>query len=416
MKSAKEILTGHEKFHITLGIERIEKILDILSNPQDKYKIIHIAGTNGKGSTSKIINDILINSNKKTGLFTSPHLFNYEERIKVNNENISEYVFNKLINDIDELAKKNNIELSEFELLTAVALYYFFLKGVDFAVLETGLGGLYDATNVVKDSLSVITTIDFDHKERLGNTIEDIAIQKGGIIKKDSNVVISKDNLGFNVIKDIAKEKNANVIESAKIELSEKNKIEYKNKVYDFNLSGAFQLQNLSLALGAIEFLNNKYDLKIDEKILEKSLKNVTWDFRNQYFKKQNILIDSAHNPSGVRVLRDVLNSDYKEKNKIFIFGCLKNKDYVEMINIINDAVNDNDNDNDSGDEFYFYEFNYPNALSYEEFTKNTKLKIPSKKLTELSQIKDIIKKDDLKVFFGSIYMLGSIFSEIKLK
>ena len=171
MKSADEILTSHNKFHINLGLERICAIANLLGNPQDKYKIFHIAGTNGKGSTSKIINDILIESNFKVGLFTSPHLFSYTERIKVNNENISQYVFDKLTNEIDKLAKKNNIELSEFELITAVAFYYFYIKQVDYVVLEVGLGGLYDATNIIKNSISIITTIDFDHTERLGSTI-----------------------------------------------------------------------------------------------------------------------------------------------------------------------------------------------------------------------------------------------------
>ena len=112
MKKALEILKSHEKFHITLGLERIEKILKILGNPQNSYKVIHVAGTNGKGSTCKIINQILIEAGYKTGLYTSPHIFEYEERITVNNEKISNYIFDKLINEVDELAKKNNIELS----------------------------------------------------------------------------------------------------------------------------------------------------------------------------------------------------------------------------------------------------------------------------------------------------------------
>jgi len=128
---AYKLLTSHKKFHINLGLERIKKILTLLDNPQEKYKTIHIAGTNGKGSTSKIINEILVEhfkkSNKKIGLYTSPHLFSYEERIKINNQNISCDTFQKLTDEIDTLAQKNKIELSEFELLTAVGFYYFSL-------------------------------------------------------------------------------------------------------------------------------------------------------------------------------------------------------------------------------------------------------------------------------------------------
>ena len=204
LKPAKEILTAHEKFHINLGLERIEKVLSLLNHPEKSYKIIHIAGTNGKGSTSKIINEILIKSNKKVGLFTSPHLFSYSERMKVNNEDISEYVLDKLTNEIDSFALEKGIVLSEFELITAVAFYYFYIKRVEYVVLEVGLGGLYDATNVVQNPLiSAITSIDFDHTERLGKTIEEIAIQKAGIIKENSKVAILKENLGYETIKKI---------------------------------------------------------------------------------------------------------------------------------------------------------------------------------------------------------------------
>ena len=244
MKNAKDILTSHEKFHINLGLERISKILKLLNNPQDNAKIIHIAGTNGKGSTSKIINEILIEhfENKENiGLFTSPHLFSYEERIRINNKKIDSDTFDKLTNEINFLAKENNIELSEFELITAVAFYYFNLKNVKYIVLEVGLGGLFDATNVVKTSTSVITTIDFDHTERLGNNIEEISTQKAGIIKPNSNIVISKNNAGYETIEKIAQNNKAKIIDipDISIEFNDKNYAIINNKKYEFNLGTA---------------------------------------------------------------------------------------------------------------------------------------------------------------------------------
>ena len=392
MKKASEILTNHKKFHINLGLKRISKIMDILGNPQDKYKIIHFAGTNVKGSTCKIINDILIESGLKIGLFTSPHLFSYTERLKVNNENISSYVFDKLINEVDLLAQKNKIELSEFELITAVAFYYFYIKQVDYVVLEVGLGGLYDATNIIKTSTSVITTIDFDHTERLGSTLNDIAIQKAGIIKKNSNVVVSPVNNGFKIIEEIAKEKNAKITNLPEVEIisEDKNYALINNEKYEFNLLGSHQAYNLALALGAINSLN----LNIPKETIKKALKNISWSFRLEYNKEKNILIDAGHNPSGIKTLRTFLDENFQKEKKTFIFGCLKNKEYEKMLDIL---MKDDD-------ELYFLEFDYPNALKYEEVPKKYNAK-------KINNIDEIISKANLKVFCGSIYMLGKIFN-----
>ena len=395
MKKADEILTSHEKFHINLGLERISKILELLDNPQDNYKIIHIAGTNGKGSTSKIINEILVQKGLSVGLFTSPHLFSYEERIRVNNEKISPYLFDKLTNKIDSLAKENNIELSEFELITAIGFYYFYLKQVEYVVLEVGLGGKFDATNVVKNSTSIITTIDFDHTERLGSDIEEIAEQKAGIIKENSNIIVSKENAGFKIIQKIAKAKNANIanIPEVTIEFSDKNYAIFNNKKYEFNLLGSHQAKNLALALGAINSLN----LDIDDEIIKKALKEVTWNFRLEYIKEKNILIDAGHNPSGIRTLTNFIEENFKNTKKIYIFGCLKNKAHQEMLDILNPKEN----------ELYFYEFDYPNVLKFNELDK----KYQAKKISSQEEIEKLIETNkDLKVFCGSIYMLGKIF------
>ncbi len=406
MKTAQEILTSTNKFHINLGLKRIKLILALLDNPQRKYKIIHIAGTNGKGSTSKIINDILVeqfkNENKKIGLYTSPHLFSYNERIKINNENISRYVFDRLINDINNLALKNNIDLTEFELLTTVAFYYFFIKKVDYVILETGLGGKYDATNVIdKSIIDIITTIDFDHTEQLGNTINKIALEKAGIIKENSKVIVSKDNLGYEVIKKVAKIKNAQLIEPTKIEVKYENNENFayiENKKIKFNLLGSHQAKNLALALTAI----NNLDIKINTKAIENALENTTWKFRLDYNKQKNLLIDSAHNPSGTATLVDFLKKHFSTYNKTFIFGCLKTKDYKTMLNMLFDIKKQTD-------KIYFYEFEYKNALKFDELEDIFKKELI--KINSLDEIKNIINNDkNLKIVCGSIYMLGNIF------
>ena len=165
------LLTSKGKFYINLGLERISAILDLLGTPQDKLKCIHVAGTNGKGSVCTIIAAILNKAGMKVGLYTSPHIFDYTERIKINGQDISKDDFVKYVFEICNLAEKNHIHLTEFEILTAVMFKYFSDNKVDVVVLETGLGGRFDATNVTKKNLcSIITHIDLDHTERLGDT------------------------------------------------------------------------------------------------------------------------------------------------------------------------------------------------------------------------------------------------------
>ena len=199
--NAEKYLQSSGKFRITLGLERIFAILDILGNPQDKMKVIHIAGTNGKGSVSVLTAEILSEAGFKTALYTSPHLFKYNERFKINGIDISDEDFSNYVFQIENLAKKNDIDLSEFEILTAAAYKYFADNQVDFAVMETGLGGRFDAVNAVeKPFVTAITSISIDHKDRLGDTIEKIAFEKAGIIKNSVPVVVNTDNLGFDVI------------------------------------------------------------------------------------------------------------------------------------------------------------------------------------------------------------------------
>ncbi len=310
----------------------------------------------------------------------------------VNNEEISTYVLNRLTNEIDELAKKNDIELSEFELLTAVGFYYYFVKAVDYVVLETGLGGEFDATNVIENPQGVvITSIDLDHTERLGKTIDEIALQKAGIIKKNSLVAISKENKGYKVIKNKIDELNAKELPlpEVKVEFKEGQNIAViDKKEYDFNLSGSHQAQNLALALSILKPLN------IDEKIIEKALKEVTWKYRLEYDKKNQILIDCAHNPSGIETLRNFLDENFKGIKKIFFFGCLKNKDYDNMLKTLIRKE----------DELNFIEFDYPNSLKFDELDK--KFKAKKYDFKSLDEIKNI---EGLKIICGSIYMLGEI-------
>ena len=306
-EQAKELLTSQGKFYINLGLERIQSILKLIGNPQEKIKIIHVAGTNGKGSVSSILANILKCAGYKTGLYTSPHLVEYTERIKINNIDISKKDFAAYIEKISTIAEKKNIHLTEFEILTAIAFKYFADNKVEIAVIETGLGGRFDATNVCKKPiLSIITSISLDHTDRLGNTIEKIAFEKAGIIKPKSTILTEISNKGFKIIKNTAEEKKAKLIVATNyVNMSYENGNNYvsiEDKKCEFPLLGLYQKANLSIVLQAVEFL------RIKTKAVIEGLKTAKWPARLEYIKDKNLLIDGAHNPDAAQELKKSLD------------------------------------------------------------------------------------------------------------
>ena len=205
-EQAIDILTDSGNFYIDLGLDRISAVLEKFSNPQDDLKYIHVAGTNGKGSVCAMLESILRYAGYKTGLYTSPHIWDYTERIKVNGADIPKQKFTGYVEKITECG----IHLTEFEILTVIMFVYFKEQKVDIVILETGLGGRLDATNVIKQNLcSIITHIDLDHTDRLGDTKEQIAYEKAGIIKPDCPVITS---MGYESIKDRADKLNSMLI------------------------------------------------------------------------------------------------------------------------------------------------------------------------------------------------------------
>ena len=376
--NAVKLLTSQGKFYINLGLERISQVLHLLGNPQDKLKCIHVAGTNGKGSVCAIISTILTDAGIKTGLYTSPHIFNYTERIKINGVDISKEDFANYVFNICDVADKNNIHLTEFEILTAVMFKYFADNNVEVVVLETGLAGRFDATNVIKSNLcSIITHIDLDHTERLGNTKSKIAFEKAGIIKPNCPVFTSE---GYEEIKDKADEVNSLFVMVAPFE-----------DTTNLSLKGTCQQANLSLALAAVRQLFPQ----ISEASIQNSLKNVKHPCRFQLCR-DDLIVDGSHNPNGIMALRESLDLYYPNKKRCFVFGCLRNKDYKKMMEILFSR----------GDEIYFYHFNNKNSCSIEELQEACEF--PSKEFKSF----DELPKDSLKIICGSFYMLNEIVPE----
>ena len=374
-ENAVKQLTSRGKFYIDLGLERVSRALEKFGSPQDDIKFIHVAGTNGKGSVCTILASILQEAGYKTGLYTSPHIWDYTERIKVNGKNITQEEFANYVEEICNCG----IHLTEFEILTVMMFLYFKKCKIDIAVLETGLGGRLDATNVIKNNLcSIITQIDLDHTERLGNTKEKIAYEKAGIIKPECPVITS---MGYEAIRDRADEMNSLFILANP----------YVNPEYieALSLKGLHQAENLALAINAIEYLFK--DITPD--IIKEGLKKVKNPCRFEYFKDKNLIVDGAHNPNGIKALRENLDYYFPNQKRRFVFGCLKNKDYKSMMNVLFQE----------GDEVYLNEFNYPNACSYNELSSSCA--INSLRYEDES----ILTKDKLNIICGSFYMIGGM-------
>ena len=377
-ENAIKTLTSQGKFYINLGLERISAILEILGNPQDSLQYFHVAGTNGKGSVCAILASVLQEYGKKTGLYTSPHIFEYTERIKINGEDISKEDFAYYVTNICEIADKNQIHLTEFEILTAAAFKYFADNNVDVVVLETGLGGRFDATNVIKKNLcAIITHIDLDHTERLGNTKDKIAFEKAGIIKPNCPVVTSE---GYEAIKDAADAQNSLLLFTAPFA-----------DTTNLSLKGTYQQENLALALTALKLVFPE----ISQSIVDEGLKKVKHPCRFQVIEDKNLIIDGAHNPNGITGLRESLDYYYPDKYRRFVFGCLRNKDYKKMMEILFEQ----------GDEIYFYHFNNKNSCTVEEL--QTACQFPSKEFKSLTELQK--KENTMTIVCGSFYMLQEI-------
>ena len=347
-EEAMEYIHGTLKFGSRLGLESIGKLMDFMGNPQKKLRFVHVAGTNGKGSTTSFISNILICAGYKTGIFTSPYIQRFTERIKINNNEIDLKELTEIINfvksKIDIMTDEGFEHPTEFEIITAVAFEYFYRNNCDIVVLEVGLGGRYDSTNVIEaPEVCVITTISLDHTDRLGNTIAEIAYQKAGIIKSNCDTVIyPQKSEAEEVFEEVCKTQNAvlhkTCLDTLKlIEYSLEGQLfNYKNyKNLNIRLLGDHQMSNAALAIDACEILFNK-GFNIDYNNIKEGLSKTSWPGRLEIINKNPlILIDGAHNFEGGQALNAALDKYYAEKNKIFIVGFLKDKDYQKTMDML---------------------------------------------------------------------------------
>ena len=331
---------GLRRFGIKLGLSTIKNMMQGIGNPQNSFSCVHVAGTNGKGSIASSLASILKESNYRVGLYTSPHLVRFNERIRINNQSVSDE------NIVEAYEALKNVSTGKrkptfFEYSTAMALYEFGKQKVDWAVIETGMGGRLDATNIIKPALSIISNISLEHRMYLGNTIKEIAGEKGGIIKNNTPVVSgAKQKNAVSILKDIAKKKSAPFFrlgDEFKVRRNKNNRFTYfgiENTWSSLHtgLQGSHQIDNAGLVLAACELLN-KNRAEIPFNCIQKGLEKTRWPGRLDIISVNPLIIlDGAHNLIATRRLVKYLSKNFSNRNITLVTGILDDKPYSSML------------------------------------------------------------------------------------
>lgn len=410
--SAIQKLFSLHQFGVKLGLDNISKLCNVIGNPQKKLKCFHVAGSNGKGSTASFLASILTEQGYKVGLYTSPHFVKFNERIRINGKEIDDNFIVKFVADLNSYIDSNSPTF--FELTTAMAFQYFFENDVDFAVIETGLGGRLDATNIIDPLISIITTLSLEHTNILGETLEKIACEKAGIIKNNRPVILGiMPEEAENSIKEIAQERGSNILlfkDSMKdfgdFIIVENKPIRYH--IFQTPLPGKHQLLNAGLAVKAVkEVLPSVDDLHISRGI-RNVIPNTGIQGRYEiYNSRPRVIFDSAHNPAGIKCFLDEFN---KEKNfytkRTLIFGAMRDKNIKGMLLLLKNSF----------ESIVLTTIGYERAATVaelEEIAGKLGIKTTAAEKPE-EYIKEYInsKENEVLVVLGSMYILG----EIKLR
>lgn len=348
-EQALEYLKGLAKFGSQPGLQRIEKLLDIMDHPERNYRTIHITGTNGKGSTTAFLAAILNAAGIRSGMFISPHLEDYTERIVINGEQITGHDFGQAIEFtrlcVEKMLAEGYDHPTEFEILTAAAFYHFSAAQVEYAVIEVGMGGLLDSTNVIAPHVSVITNVSLEHTDKCGTSIAEITEHKAGIIKANVPVITAAQGEAANIIYD-----QSGKLHSPLFVLNRDFFVQWKGEKEDWQyltvrsnqygnvtnlrtkLLGRHQTENCACAVMSAQILALKDD-RITNESIRRGVESAVWPGRFETIRTLPItIVDGAHNPAGAEVLRTALDQQYPKRQITFIFGALADKDIIGMI------------------------------------------------------------------------------------
>ena len=401
------------------GLDRISELCEKLGNPERSLKFIHVAGTNGKGSFSSMLSSVLTHSGYKTGLFTSPYIVRFNERMKVDGADIQDTELAKITEYVKPLADSMTDKPTEFELITAIGFEYFKRHGVDLVVLEAGMGGRLDSTNIIKTPiLSVITGVALDHVAFLGDTVEEIAGEKAGIIKEGVPVLFGgEDNNALEVIKKVAESKNAPLylterdsIVIKKMDLSGTVMSYKSHEDISIKLLGGYQPYNTANVLEAIDTLRDR-GYQIPESAVKIGLSEAKWPARFEIISHAPLIIyDGAHNAEGITAAKKSIKRYFGDKKVTAISGVLRDKDYEFIAGELSEIC----------DLVYTITPDNPRALTKEEYGEILREKgvkaLPSPGIDEAvsSAIQGAKSSGVPIVVLGSLYIYGEVLANVK--
>ena len=398
------------KLHPKNDLSYIRRILKQLNNPQDNVKTIHVTGTNGKGSTSYYLSNLLQKAGQKTGLFVSPYIYEFNERIQLNGKNISNNDLIKTANEIEttiEILKKDdpNFSLVTFEYEVALAFQFFAQENCDYAVIEVGIGGEHDKTNVIIPEVSVITTIGLDHEKIIGPTLKDIAEEKSGVIKSNKPVVLG--NVPQNVLEILLNKARS---ENSKLFLLGRDfqikimpdVIEYQDSknLYNFALRPLVEAYDIGVAVQAIQLLQ----LDLDRKKIEEAINETRIPGRYDVIQTSpEIIVDGAHNLQAMENLLNLVRK--KKKGQIYVLlGMMKDKDLGPVTKLFKD------------EKVTLTRIDYPRAARLEDFPKEAQKEFEYKENFEeaYTSLKNKLQADDMLLVTGSFYLVGAVLNYCK--
>ena len=405
MFEVEEWLHSRIGLNFRSGLGRMQKAVDLLGNPEQTYPIIHVTGTNGKGSTIAFMRELFVSHGKKVGTFTSPHIVSIHDRICINGDPISDTDFIRLADQVKTMEQRlleTHDQLSFFELLTLIALLYFKEQEVDLVLLEVGIGGLLDTTNVVTGEIAIITSIGLDHQETLGDSLEEIAKQKAGIFKPGKSAVIA--NLASEaqlVCQRTATDLGVSLYQADQ-DFSFRNG-NFSSSLADFNhlilgLEGVYQEENAALALQAFLLFMAQRDEKVDQEAVRVALQATKWAGRLEAVT-EHIYLDGAHNlPALERLVEFIQEKIQQGYQPQILFGALKRKDYSGMLTYLTEHLPDT--------ALYVTSFDYQGSLEEQDFGDYTSI---ASYRDFINNFESSAGEKDLLFVTGSLYFISEV-------
>lgn len=407
---ALEWIHSRLKFNIRPGLIRVERLLELLGNPERELSMLHVAGTNGKGSTVAFLRSIFMEKDLKVASFTSPYIEQFGERMAINGQPIPDGKLVFYVEKIKPLVENMDTDecvtgITEFEIITALSLLYFKDEQVDLAIIEVGLGGLLDSTNVITPKTSVITTIGLDHMDILGKTLPEIAAQKAGIIKRNIPVIVGNiSNEALDVITRKASEMNAPTYlyqRDFHLTAYDDERFDFENSAVKFDklekkLIGRHQIENAGLAVQAALVYAKAEQLELTENDIRNGLKKTFWPARMEEILPK-VFLDGAHNTHAMERLTENLQTHFKNKKIHIIFSAITTKDISEMLQMLQKIENT---------ELTLTTFDYPKALNLADFLAQNTAENWQEKYVELSAN---LTENDVILFTGSLYFMSQV-------